>query len=206
MTIQQTTGKRTSEARSRPLTDVFTCTSKVCRCTGSSLCVPYRTNRNRIGPSAGEAAERALDANTLTLLARYYNEVADLRPCLDLVPLFPFASWSLGTTAVVEARPVPASSVHPVRSECVICFTPVQYADRVALLEDLQGVLGKCQQGQSRQLTQDLNYRRAGELPPVLLHPLQAPESAQFSGEPAAAPAHVAACQHINKQGPFHCS
>ena len=45
---------------------------------------------------SGERANRPPDARLLALLARYYNEVADLRPCLDLVPLFPFASWSLG--------------------------------------------------------------------------------------------------------------
>ena len=72
-----------------------------------------------------------------------------------------------------------------VEAACTGCITLACYAtlveraDRVALLEDLQGVLGKCQQGQSRQLTQDLNYRRAGELPPVLLHPLQASDTTQ---------------------------
>lgn len=124
--------------------------------------------------AAGEAAERAPDACILALLARYYNEVADLRPCLDLIPLFPFASWSIGMLlADVGAR-----------FALRVCLMLLQCADRVALLEDLQGVLGKCQQGQSRQLTQELNYRRAGELPPVLLHPLQAPDAAQNSGQP----------------------
>ncbi len=41
------------------------------------------------------------------------------------------------------------------------------------MLDDLQGILGACHVGKTRQLTQDINYRRAGELPPVLLHPLQ---------------------------------
>lgn len=88
----------------------------------------------------GKQAHEAPNVGLLALLARYYNEVADLRPQLDLIPLFPFASWSL---------------------------------DRVAMLDDLQGILGACRVGKTRQLTQDLNYRRAGELPPVLLHPLR---------------------------------
>ena len=55
-------------------------------------------------------------------------------------------------------------------------------ADRVAMLDDLQGILGACRVGKTRQLTQDINYRRAGELSPVLLHPLQ-PDRASDSGE-----------------------
>ncbi len=55
-------------------------------------------------------------------------------------------------------------------------------ADRVAMLDDLQGILGACRVGKTRQLTQDLNYRRAGELAPVLLHPLQ-PDGPSLSGE-----------------------
>ena len=46
--------------------------------------------------AAGKQAHAAPDVGLLALLARYYNEVADLRPQLDLIPLFPFASWSLG--------------------------------------------------------------------------------------------------------------
>lgn len=45
---------------------------------------------------AGKQAHAAPDVGLLALLARYYNEVADLSPQLDLVPLFPFAGWSLG--------------------------------------------------------------------------------------------------------------
>ena len=45
---------------------------------------------------AGKQAHAAPDVSLLALLARYYNEVADLRPQLDLIPLFPFAAWSLG--------------------------------------------------------------------------------------------------------------
>ncbi|KAL0028726.1 hypothetical protein WJX79_002448 [Trebouxia sp. C0005] len=96
----------------------------------------------------GKQAHEAPDVGILALLARYYNEVADLKPQLDLIPLFPFASWSL---------------------------------DRVAMLDDLQGILGACRVGKTRQLTQDLNHRRAGELPPVLLHPLQ-PDKPSLSG------------------------
>ena len=55
-------------------------------------------------------------------------------------------------------------------------------ADRVAMLDDLQGILGACRVGKTRQLTQDINYTRAGELSPVLLHPLQ-PDQASDSGE-----------------------
>lgn len=56
----------------------------------------------------------------------------------------------------------------------LIAFIQVHcIADRVATLDDLQGILGACRVGKTRQLTQDINYRRAGELPPVLLHPLQ---------------------------------
>lgn len=102
----------------------------------------------------GTRAHSALDIGLLALLARYYNEVADLRPQLDLIPLFPFAAWSL---------------------------------ERVALLDDLQGVLGVCKVGKTRQLTQDLNYRRAGELPPVLLHPLCPDEHSQSAGSVSAA-------------------
>ncbi|KAL3131316.1 hypothetical protein ABBQ38_000606 [Trebouxia sp. C0009 RCD-2024] len=40
------------------------------------------------------------------------------------------------------------------------------------MLSDVQAVLGACRVGKSRQLVQDLNYRRAGELQPLLLHPL----------------------------------
>ena len=40
------------------------------------------------------------------------------------------------------------------------------------MLSDVQAVLGACRVGKSQQLAQDLNYRRAGELPPLLLHPL----------------------------------
>ena len=77
------------------------------------------------------------------------------------------------------------SALHALIVHCALflCAHLLQPADKVALLEDLQGVLGKCQQGQSRQLTQDLNYRRAGELPPVLLHPLQASDTAQSTGQ-----------------------
>ena len=50
------------------------------------------------------------------------------------------------------------------------------------MLDDLQGILGACRVGKTRQLTQDLNYRRAGELPPVLLHPLR-PDRPPSSGE-----------------------
>ena len=46
--------------------------------------------------SAGKQAHDAPDEGLLALLARYYNEVADLKPQLDLIPLLPFASWSLG--------------------------------------------------------------------------------------------------------------
>ncbi len=75
-------------------------------------------------------------------------------------------SWLLSTTYCV-----------------LIAFIQVhRIADRVATLGDLQGILGACRVGKTRQLTQDLNYRRAGELPPVLLHPLQ-PDGPSPSGE-----------------------
>lgn len=45
---------------------------------------------------AGKQAHSAPDVGLLALLARYYNEVADVKPQLDLIPLFPFAAWSLG--------------------------------------------------------------------------------------------------------------
>ena len=47
---------------------------------------------------SGKQAHEAPDVGLLALLARYYNEVADLQPQLDLIPLFPFASWSLGAS------------------------------------------------------------------------------------------------------------
>ena len=47
---------------------------------------------------SGKQAHEAPNVGLLALLARYYNEVADLRPQLDLIPLFPFASWSLGAS------------------------------------------------------------------------------------------------------------
>ena len=46
--------------------------------------------------SSGKQAHDAPDEGLLALLARYYNEVADLKPQLDLIPLLPFASWALG--------------------------------------------------------------------------------------------------------------
>ena len=56
------------------------------------------------GSYAGKSAHEAPDLGLLALLARYYNEVADLRPQLDLIPLFPFASWSLGTWSALVAE------------------------------------------------------------------------------------------------------
>lgn len=50
------------------------------------------------------------------------------------------------------------------------------------MLKDLQAVLGACRVGKSRQLAQDLNYRRAGELPPLLLHPLGPDRQSQSAG------------------------
>ena len=52
------------------------------------------------------------------------------------------------------------------------------------MLNDVQAVLGACRVGKTRQLTQDLNYRRAGELPPLLLHPLHAERDSQSGGAP----------------------
>ena len=60
-------------------------------------------------------------------------------------------------------------------------------ADRVAMLDDLQAVLGVCRVGKSRQLAQDLNYRRAGELPPLLLHPLGPDRQSESAGVPPSA-------------------
>lgn len=57
-------------------------------------------------------------------------------------------------------------------------------SDRVAMLADVQAVLGACRVGRSRQLTQDLNYRRAGELQPLLLHPLGPDKDPQSRGIP----------------------
>ncbi len=58
----------------------------------SALCQSLYT------PRSGKQAHEAPDVGLLALLARYYNEVADLQPQLDLIPLFPFASWSLGAS------------------------------------------------------------------------------------------------------------
>lgn len=55
------------------------------------------------------------------------------------------------------------------------------------MLNDLQAVLGACRVGKSRQLTQDLNYRRAGELQPLLLHPLGSDRQTQPEGTPPSA-------------------
>ena len=54
--------------------------------------------------TAGKQAHDAPDVGLLALLARYYNEVADIRPQLDLIPLFPFASWSLGQHDIALGR------------------------------------------------------------------------------------------------------
>lgn len=59
----------------------------------------------------------------------------------------------------------------------------IGFADKIAMLDDLQGILGACRVGKTRQLTQDLNYRRAGELPPVLLHPLRPDRVSQSGGD-----------------------
>lgn len=55
------------------------------------------------------------------------------------------------------------------------------------MLNDLQAVLGACRVGKSRQLAQDLNYRRAGELQPLLLHPLGPDRQSQPGGTPLSA-------------------
>ncbi|KAL3135396.1 hypothetical protein ABBQ32_007580 [Trebouxia sp. C0010 RCD-2024] len=123
----------------------------------------------------GKQAHDAPDEGLLALLARYYNEVADLKPQLDLIPLLPFASWSL---------------------------------DRVAMLSDVQAVLGACRVGKSRQLAQDLNYRRAGELQPLLLHPLgpdkDPPSRDQNSGDTPSDPTEpTSAVQTAAVKGPL---
>ena len=46
--------------------------------------------------STGQAAARAPDAAQVTTLARCYNEVAEVAPRLDVVPLTPSADWSPG--------------------------------------------------------------------------------------------------------------
>ena len=53
--------------------------------------------------SAGQAAARAPDAAQVTTLARCYNEVAEVAPRLDVVPLTPSACWSPGK--FLELRP-----------------------------------------------------------------------------------------------------
>lgn len=52
------------------------------------------------------------------------------------------------------------------------------------MLSDVQAVLGACRVGKSRQLAQDLNYRRAGELQPLLLHPLGPDKDPPSRGTP----------------------
>ena len=47
-------------------------------------------------PTAGQAAAGAPDAAQVTTLARCYNEVAEVAPRLDVVPLTPSADWSPG--------------------------------------------------------------------------------------------------------------
>ena len=53
------------------------------------------------------------------------------------------------------------------------------------MLSDVQAVLGACRVGKSRQLAQDLNYRRAGELQPLLLHPLGPDKDLSSRGIPS---------------------
>ena len=53
--------------------------------------------------TAGQAAARAPDAAQVTALARCYNEVAEVAPRLDMVPLTPSADWSPGEFDKTEA-------------------------------------------------------------------------------------------------------
>lgn len=59
------------------------------------------------------------------------------------------------------------------------------------MLSDVQAVLGACRVGKSRQLVQDLNYRRAGELQPLLLHPLDPHRDSASRGTPPHVPTFV---------------
>ena len=87
----QTNIRLAIEATTRRLYVYFEGTQGVVFCMSHSRHKPHR----RVG-CAGKQAYAAPDVGLLALLARYYNEVADLRPQLDLIPLFPFAAWSLG--------------------------------------------------------------------------------------------------------------
>ena len=65
------------------------------------------------------------------------------------------------------------------------------------MLDDVQAVLGACRVGKSRQLAQDLNYRRAGELSPLLLHPPGGDREPQSAGASCSAHTLVTATVHV---------
>lgn len=66
--------------------------------------------------TAGQAAARAPDAAQVTTLARCYNEVAEVAPRLDVVPLTPSSDWRPGKLSKLRPAAFQGSKLRPSRN------------------------------------------------------------------------------------------